>query len=223
MAGPDNPGWCYDGTDAGIRLFDACLKAGAPLSFQSGMKVLEVGCNESDWLERAATAWPEVEFLGIDTRVHETPTRALTRYGNALDPDAFPEGSFDAVVSLSAIEHIGLGHYGDPKDKDGDSKAVANIWRWLKPGGWFYFDVPYNPEGYSVLGTECRIYDDETVVERLRWSDELWDVLGAPSLIAWEQECARWYSDSKTPSTLADKPTKAAPRYWYVAMCWQKA
>ena len=48
----------------------------------------------------------------------------------------------DSVSSLHAIEHFGLGRYGDKIDFDGHSKGLDNIYRMLKEGGKFYFSVP---------------------------------------------------------------------------------
>lgn len=210
--------WQYDGRDSGIRLFDAALKAGAPMPLESCRRVLEIGCNEADWLALAHEAWPDIEFVGIDTRAHNATDGKIQRLcRDARKADIFEPASFDAIVSISAIEHIGLGHYRDPKDPDGDSKAMANAWRWLKPGGFMYFDVPYNPERYEVRNTECRIYDDRALHERL------WKAFD-PMTTARPHGAATWegYCDSRTPDTLIEKPTKAAERYWYAAHVWQK-
>ena len=48
----------------------------------------------------------------------------------------------DSISSLHAIEHFGLGRYGDPIDYFGHLKAIANITKILKPGGVFYFSAP---------------------------------------------------------------------------------
>jgi SAM-dependent methyltransferase len=48
----------------------------------------------------------------------------------------------DSISSLHAIEHFGLGRYGDPVDYYGHVKALDNIYKILKPGGRFYFSVP---------------------------------------------------------------------------------
>ena len=52
------------------------------------------------------------------------------------------ENYTDSISSLHAIEHFGLGRYGDPIDVNGHIKAIENIWKCLKPGGVFYFSVP---------------------------------------------------------------------------------
>jgi SAM-dependent methyltransferase len=51
-------------------------------------------------------------------------------------------GCCDSVSSLHAIEHFGLGRYGDRIDYAGHEKAIENISKMLMPGGKFYFSVP---------------------------------------------------------------------------------
>jgi len=48
----------------------------------------------------------------------------------------------DSVSSLHAIEHFGLGRYGDNVDYFGYLKGLDNIYKMLKSGGRFYFSVP---------------------------------------------------------------------------------
>jgi SAM-dependent methyltransferase len=48
----------------------------------------------------------------------------------------------DSVSSLHAIEHFGLGRYGDSLDPEGHLKGLNNIYKMLKQGGVFYFSVP---------------------------------------------------------------------------------
>jgi SAM-dependent methyltransferase len=52
----------------------------------------------------------------------------------------------DSVSSLHAIEHFGLGRYGDKVDSNGYLKGLENIYRMLKQGGRFYFSVPIGPQ-----------------------------------------------------------------------------
>ncbi len=48
----------------------------------------------------------------------------------------------DSISSLHAIEHFGLGRYGDPINYNGHSNAIKNITQILVKGGKFYFSVP---------------------------------------------------------------------------------
>lgn len=48
----------------------------------------------------------------------------------------------DSISSLHAIEHFGLGRYGDTPDYSGYLKGLNNIYKLLKSGGTFYFSVP---------------------------------------------------------------------------------
>ncbi len=48
----------------------------------------------------------------------------------------------DSVSCLHAIEHFGLGRYGDPIDANGHLKGLDSINKLLKGGGKFYFSTP---------------------------------------------------------------------------------
>ncbi len=50
--------------------------------------------------------------------------------------------SCDSLSSLHALEHFGLGRYGDPIDYYGHLKGFDNMYNILKPNGMFYFSVP---------------------------------------------------------------------------------
>jgi SAM-dependent methyltransferase len=52
----------------------------------------------------------------------------------------------DSISSLHAIEHFGLGRYGDTIDSVGYLRGLNNIHKILKQGGKFYFSVPIGPQ-----------------------------------------------------------------------------
>jgi hypothetical protein len=52
----------------------------------------------------------------------------------------------DSLSSLHAIEHFGLGRYGDPIDIDGYKKGFEVLTSMLKPGGILYLSVPIGRE-----------------------------------------------------------------------------
>lgn len=70
-----------------------------------------------------------------------------------------PDASFDAVVSLCALEHFGLGRYGDEFDEQGDIKAISEMRRVLKPGGLLVFTTTLTQAQPSIAHNAHRIYD----------------------------------------------------------------
>ena len=167
-------------------------------------QILEIGCAEADWMTPMLLDRPDMQITGIDWRECKRPG-AFVR-GDVLTHD-WPHASFDAVVGISSIEHIGLGHYNcDPLDVAGDRHCMERVARWLKPGGWVYADVPYGPE-YRVEGTSHRVYDYAALLSRLV----------VPGL--WLKR--RWFSD-EDGMTLWDAPQPPGARMPYVAVLLRK-
>lgn len=49
---------------------------------------------------------------------------------------------FDCLLSVSSIEHDGLGRYGDPINPDADLETMNTLRSYLKPNGLFFITVP---------------------------------------------------------------------------------
>jgi SAM-dependent methyltransferase len=69
-----------------------------------------------------------------------------------------PSESFDAIVCLSALEHFGLGRYGDEFDMEADSKAAREMVRVLKPGGRLVLSTTITNGRPQVVFNAHRIY-----------------------------------------------------------------
>ena len=79
----------------------------------------------------------------IDIRYQESKTKNIVfRQADLMQLPQDLINKFDSISSLHAIEHFGLGRYGDPIDYFGHIKAIKNITALLKIGGTFYFSVP---------------------------------------------------------------------------------
>jgi hypothetical protein len=61
---------------------------------------------------------------------------------DATELRSFPDGSIPSLSSLHAVEHFGLGRYGDPLQPDGYLRGMHSLQRVLAPGGHLYFAVP---------------------------------------------------------------------------------
>lgn len=90
-----------------------------------------------------------VAFASTITKVISVDIRALTttlptieyRRGDITNLP-FADNSVAAISTLSVIEHIGLGRYGDKLDIDGMGKAIKELIRVLKPGGMMLVAFP---------------------------------------------------------------------------------
>ena len=81
---------------------------------------------------------------GLTVDLTSKESRAGPRWrAEARDPRSLPcERAFDAAVSISTLEHIGLGHYGDSLDLEGDRRANSSRYRALRPGGVLFATTP---------------------------------------------------------------------------------
>jgi SAM-dependent methyltransferase len=82
---------------------------------------------------------------------------------DARELSLFADGSVESLSSLHAVEHIGLGRYGDSIDAAGWTKAIREFARVLAPGGRLYFSVPIGRE--RVEFNSQRVFAPSTIVE----------------------------------------------------------
>lgn len=75
------------------------------------------------------------------------------------------DNSFDSVVSLCAIEHFGLGRYGDEFDIYGDINAIKEMIRVLKPGGLIIFSTTITNHNPQIAFNAHRIYNYKMILD----------------------------------------------------------
>jgi hypothetical protein len=59
-----------------------------------------------------------------------------------MSPDTNIGAECDSLSCLHALEHFGLGRYGDPIDPEGHLRGFENLYHLLQQGGTLYFSVP---------------------------------------------------------------------------------
>lgn len=103
-------------------------------------KHVDVG-SRMDGFVAHVSSFRDIELLDIRKMESSIPHVKFTQV-DLMDESKVPENYCDSISSLHAIEHFGLGRYGDPIDPDGHLKGFKNITKMLKPQGIFYFSVP---------------------------------------------------------------------------------
>ena len=137
------------------------------------------GHNLDNWLYEALEKYPiagkEVGIIGSQLPFYECVVLAYGGYPTTVeynkivseDPrittitaEEFNKNprKFDVILSISSIEHDGLGRYGDPINPNGDLEFMAKAKSLLKEGGHMILAVPV---GYDALTwTAHRIYGE---------------------------------------------------------------
>jgi len=83
-------------------------------------------------------------------------------------PEAGLVAKFDSLSCLHALEHFGLGRYGDPINYDGHLVGLTNMTALLAPGGKFYLSVPVGPQ--RIEFNAHRVFSIRYLLERLEAS-----------------------------------------------------
>jgi SAM-dependent methyltransferase len=138
------------------------LAAAVPLE---GLRVLDIGASPHGFALEWALRHRAAEYVGIGLDMaHELTVRAGPHAGTLRRMNAerleFPEGSFDAAVSISAFEHIGR-----------LDLALAEAHRVLRPRGRLL--VVFEPVWTSAVGHHLHHFGD---VARLvpAWAHLVW-------------------------------------------------
>ncbi len=104
------------------------------------LKHVDIGSRVDGFIAHVA-AFREIEVL--DIRGLECNIRNIRfRRANIMDDQFRLRDYCDSVSCLHALEHFGLGRYGDPVDYHGHVKGLENISCMLKKQGKLYLSVP---------------------------------------------------------------------------------
>lgn len=114
---------------------------GARKVFRSGVKRhYDIGSRLDGFI---AHCLPFCEIVMLDIRPLSMQIENLQfQQVNCMDMNQISDGSIRSLSSFHAIEHFGLGRYGDPIDPLGHLKAINEMKRIICDGGEIYFGVP---------------------------------------------------------------------------------
>lgn len=122
---------------------------------------LDVGSRLDGFVAHLLTFMP---VTVIDIRPLQSTIEGLTfMQADATDLTVIQDNSVASLSSLHAVEHFGLGRYGDPVAPEACFRAMRALARVLKPGGRLYFSAPIGVE--RVEFNAHRVFAPATVLQ----------------------------------------------------------
>jgi hypothetical protein len=142
--------------------------------------------SESPWYECVCLEYgarvTTVEYRHIDCELSEL---------EILTPESLESANrkFDCILSISSIEHDGLGRYGDELNASADIGAMTKFSEMLTPEGVLILSVPVGPD--AVVWNAHRIYGPLRLPMLLSGWDELASFGYSPRLL--KGRLAEWH------------------------------
>lgn len=98
----------------------------------------------------------------VDIRKLDSTVPGLTFHQGDLTALEIPTDSIPSLSCLHAMEHVGLGRYGDRIDPEGCFQGMKELARILTPGGRLYFSVPIGRERTEF--NAHRVFDPKSIL-----------------------------------------------------------
>lgn len=144
----------------------SCLKTDEKNILDAGSSLNHPEILESSFLRRRS-----IDIVTLAPEEYRSKRNDVRYHCQDLRNTSFPSGYFDAVVSISTIEHIGLDNtflYSDDVSKKENSRfvylnAIREFKRVLRQGGTLYLTVPYGQ--YKNHGW-FQVFDD-TMIKKI--------------------------------------------------------
>lgn len=126
-------------------------------------KHVDIGSRIDGFVAHVAS-FREVEVIDVRPITTQVPGVIFKQADLMLPIDMAlaKEDYCDSLSCLHAIEHFGLGRYGDLIDPQGAERGIANMAQLLKPGGRFYISTPIGSE--RVEFNAHRVFDPRTII-----------------------------------------------------------
>lgn len=121
---------------------------------------IDVGSRIDGFVAHVLT-FRDIEIL--DVRPMTSNILGMTfRQADLIQSEDLPASICDSLSCLHALEHFGLGRYGDPIDPEGYIKGLRSLTKLLNPNGTLLLSVPIGIE--RVEFNAHRIFSIETIL-----------------------------------------------------------
>jgi hypothetical protein len=124
------------------------------------MRHVDVGSRFDGFVAHVAV-FREIEVVDIRPMASSIRNVRFVQ-ANLMQRSEVLAASTDSLSCLHALEHFGLGRYGDPIDPDGHLKGFVSLIEMLKPGATFYLSFPIGRP--AVEFNAHRVFDCQEVL-----------------------------------------------------------
>ena len=121
---------------------------------------VDVGSRVDGFVAHVAS-FREIEVFDVRPISTEIPGVIFKR-ADFMQPATGMNDYCDSLSCLHALEHFGLGRYGDPIDPKGFERGFANMATLLKQGGVFYLSVPVGTSRVEFNGQ--RVLEPQAII-----------------------------------------------------------
>lgn len=152
--------WYEEGGTASSEYFLQDLYVARKIFEASPVRHVDIGSRIDGFVAHVA-AFREIEVFDIRPVTPSIPGVVFSQ-ADLMNPVNLKIAYCDSLSCLHALEHFGLGRYGDPLDAQGYVDGLLNMAAVLGPGGVFYLSVPVGQE--RVEFNAHRIFDPVALV-----------------------------------------------------------
>jgi len=124
-------------------------------------KHIDIGSRVDGFVAHVAS-FREIEIFDIRSITTKIPGVTF-KQADLMNPKEGIVDYCDSISCLHALEHFGLGRYGDPLDLQGYEHGIRNMARILRSGGVFYLSVPVGVE--RIEFNAQRVFNPKTIIE----------------------------------------------------------
>ena len=132
--------WCEEGGSTKNEYFLQDLHVARQIHLANPEKHIDIGSRIDGFVAHVAS-FREIEVFDIRP-INSSIPGIIFRQADLMNFSDSMHGCCDSLSCLHALEHFGLGRYGDSIDPSGYVSGLANMAKALRPAGFYYLSVP---------------------------------------------------------------------------------
>jgi hypothetical protein len=154
--------WYEEGGTTTSEYFWQDLLVARMIASTGPEKHVDIGSRVDGFVTHVAS-FREIEVFDIRPITTEIPGIVFKQADLMNLSDVYGKDSYcDSLSCLHALEHFGLGRYGDPIDSEGFESGVINMANLVRPNGIFYLSTPIGQE--RVEFNANRVFDPRKII-----------------------------------------------------------